>query len=113
MTDSYVVHLWKQFLGKPQSVSVIPQQLGLFKWPLVFKRKISLNFSSLKRRFVRCLRCRRKRGRFGEELTDILLYLVQLADHTGVDLGHAVDEFCAHRALGKMHPGIGNSIRRL
>lgn len=32
-----------------------------------------------------------QRVHLGEELSDVLLYLLQIADHTGVDLEHAVE----------------------
>jgi NTP pyrophosphatase (non-canonical NTP hydrolase) len=42
------------------------------------------------------------RARIGEELADVLLYLLQLADHTGVDLDHAVADKLEKNA--KKHP---------
>lgn len=42
------------------------------------------------------------RTRIGEELADVLLYLLQLADQTGVDLEHAVDDKLSKNA--KKHP---------
>lgn len=45
------------------------------------------------------------RTRIGEELADVLLYLLQLADHTGVNLDHAVDDKLSRNA--KKHPAPG------
>ena len=42
--------------------------------------------------------------RIGEELADVLLYLVQLADHTGVDLQAAVQDKLQKNAL--KHPAL-------
>lgn len=44
-------------------------------------------------------------ARVGEELADVLLYLLQLADHTGVDLEHAVADKLRKNA--KKHPAAG------
>jgi NTP pyrophosphatase (non-canonical NTP hydrolase) len=40
--------------------------------------------------------------RIGEEVADVLLYLLQLADHTGVDIEAAVEDTSHHetRMLG-------------
>lgn len=39
------------------------------------------------------------RTRIGEEAADVLLYLLQIADHSGVDLGDAVDDKLAKNAI--------------
>ncbi|WP_422011041.1 nucleotide pyrophosphohydrolase [Roseateles sp.] len=43
-----------------------------------------------------------QRRHLGEELSDVLLYLVQIADHAGVDLDAAVERKLAMNAL--KHP---------
>lgn len=43
-----------------------------------------------------------ERERVGDEMADVLLYLVQLADHTGVDLEAAVQRKIGKNAL--KHP---------
>ncbi len=40
-----------------------------------------------------------QRLHLGEELSDVLLYLLQIADHSGVDLGDAVERKLAKNAL--------------
>ena len=39
------------------------------------------------------------RARVGEEVADVFLYLIQLADHSGVDLGEAVEDKLAKNAI--------------
>lgn len=48
------------------------------------------------------------RLRIGEELADVLLYLVQLSEHTGVDLEHAVADKLLKNA--KKHPIPGEPV---
>lgn len=43
-----------------------------------------------------------RREHLGEEIADVLLYLLQIADHSGVDLGDAVERKLAKNAL--KHP---------
>ena len=47
-------------------------------------------------------------ARIGEELADVLIYLAQLADHTSVDLQHAVADKLAKNA--KKHPPIDEGL---
>lgn len=45
-----------------------------------------------------------QRRHVGEELSDVLLYLLQIADHTGVDLAAAVERKLAMNAV--KHPPL-------
>ena len=47
-------------------------------------------------------------ARIGEELADVLIYLLQLADHTAVDLEHATADKLVMNA--KKHPPVGASL---
>ena len=47
-------------------------------------------------------------SRIGEELADVLIYLLQLADHTSVDLQHAVSDKLVKNA--RKHPPIGEGL---
>ncbi len=47
-------------------------------------------------------------SRIGEELADVLIYLLQLADHTSVDLQHAVADKLVKNA--SKHPPIGEGL---
>ena len=44
-------------------------------------------------------------ARIGEELADVLLYLLQLADHTGIDLQAAVEDKLLKNAIKHPVPG--------
>jgi NTP pyrophosphatase (non-canonical NTP hydrolase) len=48
-----------------------------------------------------------QRRHLGEELSDVLLYLVQIADHAGVDLEAAVERKLAMNAV--KHPPLTRS----
>jgi NTP pyrophosphatase (non-canonical NTP hydrolase) len=48
-----------------------------------------------------------QRCHLGEELSDVLLYLVQIADHAGVDLDAAVERKLAMNAV--KHPPLKRS----
>ena len=45
--------------------------------------------------------------RVGEEIADVLLYLLQLADHTGVDLRDAVERKLVKNAIKHPEPPAG------
>ena len=45
--------------------------------------------------------------RVGEEMADVLLYLLQLADHTGVDLCDAVERKLVKNAIKHPEPPAG------
>ena len=47
------------------------------------------------------------RERVGEEIADVLLYLLQLADHTGVDLHDAVERKLVKNAIKHPAPPAG------
>ena len=46
--------------------------------------------------------------RIGEELADVLIYLLQIADHTSINLQHAVADKLVKNA--KKHPPIGTGL---
>ena len=52
-----------------------------------------------------------QKERVGEEMADVLLYLLQLADHTGVDLRDAVERKLVKNAIKHLEtarwPGFG------
>lgn len=48
-----------------------------------------------------------QRRHLGEELSDVLLYLLQIADHSGVDLDAAVERKLAMNAV--KHPALKKS----
>ena len=48
-----------------------------------------------------------QKERVGEEMADVLLYLLQLADHTGVDLRDAVERKLVKNALKHPVPPAG------
>ncbi len=50
-------------------------------------------------------------ARIGEELADVLIYLLQLADHTSVDLQHALADKLVKNA--KKHPPSGVALTSL
>lgn len=66
--------------------------LEIFQW---LTPEQSLNLSDDQRRHL------------GEELSDVLLYLVQIADHGGVDLDAAVERKLAMNAI--KHPPLKRS----
>jgi NTP pyrophosphatase (non-canonical NTP hydrolase) len=47
-------------------------------------------------------------SRIGEELADVLIYLLQLADHTSVDLQHAVADKLIKNA--RKHPPLSEDL---
>ena len=51
-----------------------------------------------------------QKKRVGEEMADVLLYLLQLADHAGVDLAEAVEHKLAKNALKYPAPGTGSAM---
>ena len=48
-----------------------------------------------------------QKERVGEEMADVLLYLLQLADHTGVDLRDAVERKLVKNAIKHPAPPAG------
>ena len=46
------------------------------------------------------------RARIGEEVADVLLYLLQIADHTGLDLNHAVEDKLVKNAAKYPVPAV-------
>jgi NTP pyrophosphatase (non-canonical NTP hydrolase) len=47
-----------------------------------------------------------RQTRIGEEIADVLLYLLQLADHTGIDLQAAVEDKLLKNAIKHPVPGV-------
>lgn len=91
-----VARNWEQF-HTPKNLSMAlmveaAELMELFQWKTPEESSSAKFDASLK-------------VRIGEELADVLLYLIQLADHTGVDLEHAVDDKLQKNA--KKHPVPG------
>jgi NTP pyrophosphatase (non-canonical NTP hydrolase) len=84
---------WGQF-HTPKNLSMAlmveaAELMELFQWKTPDESRLAKNDSPLSMRI-------------GEEVADVLLYLLQLADHTGVDIEAAVEDTSHHetRMLG-------------
>jgi NTP pyrophosphatase (non-canonical NTP hydrolase) len=88
---------WEKF-HSPKNLSMAlmveaAELMELFQWLTPEESRAAKDDSSLKLRI-------------GEELSDVLLYLLQLADHTGVELGKAVEAKLQMNAKKHPIPGV-------